>query len=429
VPTGWGVAYADLVGRLPGLVGNARLTLCGLNVCIDAVAELHDAAALLEQRANPHAFALAGELKRRVAKGIGGEIRVDWPEGPAWLEQRLRLTTALGGTSAHAALVLATLGAPALLALADRSKEQLGHIHPAVLLAENDHPIRVDDIVRRGASRPKIFIFEYTAGRAVGAVVPTRSSRIIVRFGDPGVEDDPEFERVSARLARMAGAGVVSGFNAAALSQLPRAIEVGRRIASSWRAADMPTVHLELAGYVSDAARDSVLEGLRGAITSLGMSHSEYLALGLDAADLTAGMVACGNRFGLRRVCVHADHWAAAATLDHPAHERDALQMGCLLASTRAEAGRPVHPTAIPKAAVFNDTPFEGTLDRGAWTAVCCAAPYLARPATTLGLGDTFTAGCLLVLGQQRPDEVRSRGVRAEGSRRRPATASGERHG
>jgi ADP-dependent phosphofructokinase/glucokinase len=299
-----------------------------------------------------------------------------------------------------------------LLALEDRSEEQLTHIHPAVLLAENDRTIRVDDIVPRGASRPKIFIFEYTAGKAVGGIVPTRSSRIIVRFGDPGVEDDPEFERVSARLAPTAGAGVVSGFNATALSQLPRAIEVGRRIASSWRAAGMPTVHLELAGYVSDMARGSVLEGLRGTITSLGMSHSEYLALGLDAEDLTAGMVACGDRLGLRRVCVHADHWAAAATLDHPAQERDALQMGCLLASTRAEAGRPVRPTAIPKSAVFNDLPFAGTLDRGAWMAACCAAPYLPRPATTL------------VLGQQHPDEVRPRASAPKGRRRAPATAS-----
>jgi ADP-dependent phosphofructokinase/glucokinase len=167
-----------------------------------------------------------------------------------------------------------------------------------------------------------------------------------------------------------------------------------------------------------------VLEGLRGTITSLGMSHSEYLALGLDAEDLTAGMVACGDRLGLRRVCVHADHWAAAATLDHPAQERDALQMGCLLASTRAEAGRPVRPTAIPKSAVFNDLPFAGTLDRGAWMAACCAAPYLPRPATTLGLGDTFTAGCLLVLGQQHPDEVRPRASAPKGRRRAPATAS-----
>ena len=429
MPTRWGATYADLIGRLPGFFDNARLTLCGLNVCLDGVADLHEARALLEERANPHAFALAGELKRRVGQGIGGEIRVDWPAGPAWLEAHLRLKTALGGTSAHGALVLATLGAPALLALADRSKEQLKHIHPAVLLAENDRPVRVDDIVPHGAARPKIFIFEYTAGKRVGDVVPERSSRIIVRFGDPGVEDDPEFERVSTRLAATAGAGVVSGFNAAALSQLPHAIAVGRRIAISWRMAGLPTVHLELAGYVSGAARDSALEGLRGAITSIGMSHSEYLALGLDGNDLPAGMVACGKRLGLRRVCVHADHWAAAATLDHPAQERDALQMGCLLASTRAEAGKPVYPTAIPKAAAFNALPFEGTLDRGDWTAVGCAAPYLARPATTLGLGDTFTAGCLLVLGQRRPAEVRPKGVRAEGDWRGLATASGERDG
>jgi ADP-dependent phosphofructokinase/glucokinase len=30
---------------------------------------------------------------------------------------------------------------------------------------------------------------------------------------------------------------------------------------------------------------------------------------------------------------------------------------------------------------------------------VCCPAPYLEKPAATIGLGDTFLAGTLLVLG------------------------------
>ena len=34
---------------------------------------------------------------------------------------------------------------------------------------------------------------------------------------------------------------------------------------------------------------------------------------------------------------------------------------------------------------------------------VCCASPYLERPVATIGLGDTFLAGTLLVLGRAEP--------------------------
>src|SRR5258708_29026970 len=148
------------------------------------------------------------------------------------------------------------------------------------------------------------------------------------------------------------------------------------------------------------------------------MSRSEYLALGLHADDLAAGMVAGGERLGVRRVCVHADHWAAAATLDDPARERDALMMGCLLASSRAAAGRPVYPKAVARDAAFARIPFEGTMRRDPWPPACCASPYLTRPATTLGAGDTFTAGCLLVLGQRRGDEARPGTVHPGADRR-----------
>jgi ADP-dependent phosphofructokinase/glucokinase len=36
----------------------------------------------------------------------------------------------------------------------------------------------------------------------------------------------------------------------------------------------------------------------------------------------------------------------------------------------------------------------------GGWHIVTCPSPHLQQPRTTLGLGDTFMAGCLLVLGQ-----------------------------
>ena len=103
-------------------------------------------------------------IKGRAEKGIGGEIRVDWPEGPSWLAQNLPISYALGGTGPQAAWSLAMIGAPALVALEDRSAHMLQQFHPDILIAENGKPLPARDIVPRGNRRPEIFIIEYSAG-------------------------------------------------------------------------------------------------------------------------------------------------------------------------------------------------------------------------------------------------------------------------
>src|SRR5262245_10846866 len=65
LPSDWAAAYAELLGRLPRLVRGARLTLCGLSVCVDAVVDLATAEALLRAESETPAAALAAELKRR----------------------------------------------------------------------------------------------------------------------------------------------------------------------------------------------------------------------------------------------------------------------------------------------------------------------------------------------------------------------------
>jgi ADP-dependent phosphofructokinase/glucokinase len=169
-----------------------------------------------------------------------------------------------------------------------------------------------------------------------------------------------------------------------------------------WRAAGVPTVHLELAGYDTPGHRDRVIGRLTGAITSLGMSHSEFIQLMPGASDIGKDMSELGTRLGLDRLCVHADHWAASVTRDDPEAERHALLMGCLLAGTRAAHGVPAYPERIAAQATFTDPPFPTLARHGVWSFVSCAAPHLAHPKATVGLGDSFTGGCLLMLGRKR---------------------------
>jgi ADP-dependent phosphofructokinase/glucokinase len=414
----WRARYVELAQKLPTFGGRCGLALCGLNTCVDAVVALREAGPLFEPDVPPAAAAFAAELRYRVARGVGGEIRVEWPEGSSWLEERLRPRTAMGGTGAHAARLLTLLGGRALLALTDRSSHQLALVDPRLLLAEDGRSVPAGAVIPRGEGRPNIYIFEYTAGQRVADIVPGRSSRIIVRFNDPGLDHDLDFEAVSTALAAEAGSGVLSGFNAVASDELAAEVRWGRQLGLAWAAAGVPMLHLELAGYQSAADRDSVIRGLQGCYSSIGMSHSEFLALGRPTEDLGLAMIGLGRVLGVRRVCVHADQWAASATLDDPGHELDALMAGCLIASARAAAGGPVWPDAAASAASFAEAPFGDASRRGAWWLVSCAAPYLTSPATTLGLGDTFMAGCLLVLGARGLDGIRSEEAGADRLRR-----------
>jgi ADP-specific Phosphofructokinase/Glucokinase conserved region len=396
----WEPAYAIVLERLDAHVAEARLTLCGLSVCVDATVSLHDAGALLDP-SDGEAARFAAMLLERAAAGIGGERKVDWPDGPAWLDARVPFGRDLGGTGAHAARVLTVLGAPALLALDTRSSEQMAVLDPELRLARGGCSIPAKSIAPNRPNAIKTYIFEYTKGRPIGSVVPPRSSRIIVRFDDPGLQHDRDFELLSGRLAPQAGAAILSGFNTVAGGALGSELAWTRELANGWRSAGIPAIHFELAGYSRPEYRDEALRACTGCMTSVGLSLSEFAAL-LPQTDLASGMRALGQRLGVRRVCVHADEWAAAATLDDPVRERDALLMGSLLASTRAAYGRPLVPQALPPGAVFSEPP--ELPDRlGEWRFVACSVPYFACPATTLGLGDTFMAGCLLVLGGHAP--------------------------
>jgi ADP-dependent phosphofructokinase/glucokinase len=399
--------YAALIDPRSGpLSADARsstgLFLCGISACLDARVEMHDIGPLLDAPPDTPAGRLAALLLSRASRGVGGEVRFDWPEGPAWLRDRLRPRYALGGTGPQAAWVLGQLGVRSLVALEDRHAAMLGQIPSGVLLAEGEALRTADEISASGPHIPEIFIFEFTAGRAIGPVVPPRSSRVIIRFCDRGIQHDKDFEALSRRLAPSAAAGLLSGLNDEATENIGAASRHVFALSRDWKAAGLSTIHFELAGYSSQQAVEELLSHARGAITSLGMSHSELLDMNPAAHHPMEALIGLGERLGLERVCVHADRWAAAMTLNDPREEELALMAGCAIASARAANGAPTRTVAIAPAAEFHPLPFETPVRKGRWTFVACASPYLDKPATTLGLGDSFTAGCLLILGQIR---------------------------
>ena len=103
-------------------------------------------------------------LRDRAVKGIGGEIRVEWPEGPAWIKSHLPVRYDLGGTGPHAARALSALGAKALVALQDRSAQMLSLFPPDVVLAEATTGSLPPNMPHVTANQvQETFIFEYAA--------------------------------------------------------------------------------------------------------------------------------------------------------------------------------------------------------------------------------------------------------------------------
>ena len=394
----WPNRYADLAARLPELARRVRPVLCGLGACVDHYVRLEEAVRVLDGDPTTPPGALRARLLERARRGSGGEIRVDWPGGPAWLDARLPRRLGLGGTGAQAAQTLAILGAPALLALADRSAALLALIHPQVRIAGPDGVVPVGMIEAAGRGKPPHYIVEFTAGVPAGDVVPPRSSRVIVRFDDDPLEADPWFERASVDVAASAGAAILSGFNALPDGALPQVLARVRPLAEAWRAAGLRRVHLELGDFARPAGMDEVLRGLAGSASALGLSHSELLKLAPEGNSLLERAQILAERHGFERIAVHGDRFALALTRDDPEQELEALMAGALVAATRALHGRIAVPQTCPPGAAFTEPPAPAIGRRGAWHLACCPTPYLPRPAATIGLGDSFLAGTLLVL-------------------------------
>ena len=396
----WSRRYRDLIGRIPDYVAAARMTLCGFSVCLDVYLSLQALDAACRSDDSALARTLLAELKRRAVLGIGGEFAMDWPGGAAWMSRNVRGRIALGGTSAQAANLLATLGAPALLSLADRSVDQLSVIHPDILIVRDGEIVRRKEIRATGSSDAiPHYIFEFTAGQTVGEIVLRRSSRVIVRFTDYGLQHDDGFERVSREQASIAGAGIISGFNELPPSEAAAEHAYAGRIATAWRKRGLDVVHLELGDYPDPGMRDTALATLAPAVTSFGASLSELNGILPGDEPVARRAVRLAERFGFARVCIHADEWALSVTRGDPQRELEALSMGCLVAAVRAEAGEIVVPRCLPAEATLHEPPLDEIPGESGWSVVRCPSPHLKRPAAAIGLGDTFLAGTLLVLG------------------------------
>lgn len=400
---GWRDTYLRIAERLGARAGSARPVLAGTNACVDAIFNI-DAGRLARLVARPAVTSASDEtgndlldrVLARITAGRGGELLTRWPAGPSWICALLGAPDRhqVGGTGPQASWALAAVGGRSVLALADRSAEQLAVIDPRTGVCAGGKVVAAGSVTPSGSpAKLPHCILEFTAGTFYGPVTVPRSSRIIMRFGDEPIERDEAFLALAPALAPAAGAGLLSGLNSLADDDT-----AGRdwlaALARAWSDAGLAVIHHELAEFPTpQRLREAVA---MGTATSLGLSLSELFMLAGASGDprLLAREVA--ELSGARRVIVHADEWALAIHRGDVPHQEDVLLAGNVLAAARARAGQPATVLNPAEEATYtSDLPPGGALGDG-WHATSVPAPHLRRPAGTVGLGDTFVAGVLL---------------------------------
>jgi ADP-dependent phosphofructokinase/glucokinase len=399
----WRDAYLQVAEWLVAGASAARPVLAVSNACVDAVFDVNaarlsrlTAATRTGGDGDGAGTELVGRVLARITGGQGGELLARWPDGPGWITAVLGKPDRyqLGGTGPQVSWALATVGAASVLALADRSAEQLAVLDPRTGVCADGTVVPAGSLVASStpAKLPHC-ILQFTAGTRCGTLAVPRSSRIILRFGDEPIERDEQFFHMAPKLAAGAGAGLLSGLNS-----LPDDDNHDRdwlaALARAWAQAGLAVIHHELAEFPTPARlRDAAR--LVPAI-SLGLSLSELFMLTGRRGDprLLAQQVA--SQYGARRVIVHADHWALAVHRADPQHIERVLLAGNAFAAARARDGQPTASLDPAEDASYTDDhPPSDALGDG-WQATCVPAPHLRRPAGTVGLGDTFTAGVLL---------------------------------
>lgn len=392
--------YFALAEEVRGKAPSLPPIFCGFAACIDRILDLDPVLEALERHGAAAGLDLKERLMARALAGSGGEFKVDWPEGPevfADIEPRRVLP---GGTSTQVAQQLAIIGAKPLLALEWRDRAMLDLLHHNVLLAPQGEIIAAEG-ARDSVSSHQII--EFSAAR--GVAKSPRADRIILRFSSAPFEFDHGFEELSRSTASNAGAAVLSGYNALTSSEFERAVSWSRALASAWKDAGTPIIHMELADFDVPDDRRRLLDEFSGICNSVGMNAAELEDLapdGLgDEPSIPDAIVRIANDLQLDRVNVHADRWAISFTRGDPERELKAIKYGCLTASVRARKGVQADPAGVRMAAELQPSPWRSIMSAVPHGhVVSCAAPYHPNPTTTIGLGDTFLAGTVAVLAQ-----------------------------
>ena len=397
----WLRFYEALAERRSALVAGAGPIVTGFSATTDALHRITDASLTRLLTAGPSGSEVfdagVATLRDWLAEGRDGELFIDDVDGEGLLDVLVGPAEKVqcGGTSIQASWSWSRLGLHPLLALQNRNARQLAATPAGVRLATGAGVVAVGSVCPDdGANVPSNHVRELSAGLSSAGVEVRRSSRITVVFARKRLQLDDAFLDISPTRVRD-GVGMVSGLNGLGRGR-GTVLPIVARTVAGWNEGGARLVHLELAEYSSAGELAQVMTAVGPHVHSVGMNASELERL-VGAGEAAQRAAEFAEAHGLRRVVVHGDRWAMSVHRGDPAREEVALAAGSLAAANRAEHGEPQDVWRVPAQAQFSsDLPTAGRL-AGGYRMSCVATPYLTAPRSTIGLGDTFVSGDLLV--------------------------------
>lgn len=433
-----------------GLEARQMKILCCYNVNIDSVCTIDGAKVAKYIRdceiKDPHDCIhdmddLLALLLLCMKNGTGGEYPLETPDAirDSSLLVKDAPTLRLGGNAGIAADVLSRLGAslviPNVAALSGRQADLLSGDAiriPCYKDGDDDVALLKPCDAVRDEEEAIHYVFDFKKGEEIALpdlmIIAPDNNRIIATY-DPkntALHVDSAFREFSdAHVTEMDGA-LVSGFHLLrntypdGSTYLDHARSAIKQL-KGWKSSNPDLrIHFESGDFFDRNIRDYMISCISDVVDSIGMNEEEFLG---DDADFSAtGIIEKSvqtiDELQISRLCIHAKDFIVSVLdpsyIDHES-EIDALNAGAIAAAARAKAGS-VNPASLHLA--MNDMKpsdagvrecsevqgyFNGkSIGKGVHLELndysVCIVPSLLceHPVTTVGLGDTMTAGVFL---------------------------------
>ena len=349
-------------------------------------------------------------------QGKGAELPLTNEAMCRFLEKHFQYQRTLGGTGARAARALATLGFRVFVhlnILSDTVRNLLDL--PALYTVFGQEMVKLADLNDLGEDHyAPHFIVQFSEGDELQIGQETircpQSNRIILPYDNINttfILNSSYFNHIM-NMGEEVASVVISGFNAMVDEELLqiRLQEVTEAL-TPIRSQKIP-IYLEDGGYHKPTYKQHVLRQLGTIADVFGMNEDELADIirlhhkSVDISDLFSilnSLEFLFEQYNLRNIILHTKDFALYYGQDRKYEIAAGLAFANALAATRARIGRDgtldeIHNTLAlpesPQGVIFQQQAQKTILNR---YLVVSPARYIAQPACTIGLGDTFVAG------------------------------------
>ncbi len=360
---------------------------------------------------------LARILSYFVIHGLGGEVDITSRKVIDVLTEYFDVEYGLGGTCAQGAAALGSMGIPVLVHITDCSKDVIRQMSGIRIEAvKHGRAVPVETCVS-GEEALCHFIVQFTKDdviRVFGKEYKVRLSNRLIMGYDTVHKVLPvqeEFLAYCEKNAKDICSYDISGFNAVTDRKIMQ--ERLERLAVHYRSVKEKNpdcrIYFESAHFINNEIREYTYQTLAEVIDIMGMNEEELVdltrtrgyAVDKDSLDsILKGLEELIKVYPVHGFVVHSKDYALYFGKDMPGTDiEQGLTLGNLVSGTRARTGRygSVSDCRETLKLELSGTglAFAKELEgyHLPYKVVLVPSRYMEKPATTIGLGDSFVAG------------------------------------